>query len=193
MTQSAIKVFDNFLAPDGHAAVWNLLSGGGWSFGAVSDSEPDAHRYFFKHFAGYVQDGAEPRTPAQTEAELRATAPLLANFWDALKAGPLRGHGLGRCYANGMPPGAEGGVHQDSNIDSHLTAIYYPHPDWNPSYGGETLLFNADSTDIVGALYPKPNRLAIFPGAIPHVARPLSMRRPQLRITLMFKTTGEPS
>ena len=120
--------------------------------------------------------------------EWQVHAPLIAEMWTALKAGPLAGQALARCYANGMPGGVEGGLHLDSNIDSHLTAIYYPHPAWGPNFGGETLLFNAAGDEILAAIYPKPNRLAVFSGAIPHVARPMSRKRPELRITLMFKT-----
>jgi SM-20-related protein len=162
-----------------------------WAFGAYSDGGPDAHRYFYKHFAGYKKSGTEEITAKDIEAELRTQAPLLANFWQALKIGPLRGETLSRCYANGMPAGAEGGLHSDSNIESHLTAIYYPNLFWQPHFAGETLFFNADATDVTAAVYPKPNRLVVFPGTTPHVARPTSMRCPELRVTLMFKTLGQ--
>lgn len=98
---------------------------------------------------------------------------------------------MARCYANGMPAGAEGGLHMDSNIPTHLTAIYYPTLSWQPSFAGETLFFNPDGTDITAAVYPKPNRLVVFSGTTPHVARPTSVRCPELRITLMFKTLGQ--
>ena len=188
MSGSAVTVFDNLLAPPDQAAVWAFLNLGGWSYGGFSTDGPDADRYFYKHFAGYRNVGGERHDPAAIEAELRETAPLIAEMWTALKAGPLAGQALARCYANGMPGGVEGGLHLDSNIDSHLTAIYYPHPAWGPNFGGETLLFNAAGDEILAAIYPKPNRLAVFSGAIPHVARPMSRKRPELRITLMFKT-----
>jgi SM-20-related protein len=43
-------------------------------------------------------------------------------------------------------------------------------------------------TDIVSAVYPKPNRFVVFSGNIPHVARGVSRTCPKLRITLMYKT-----
>ncbi|MGH7016591.1 MAG: hypothetical protein ACRED8_05840, partial [Caulobacteraceae bacterium] len=95
---------------------------------------------------------------------------------------------LTRCYANGYPSGAEGGVHLDSNLPTHFTAIYYPHLAWNPNWAGETLFFDAEGADVIAAVYPRPNRLAVFPGVIPHVARAVSRACPELRITLMFKT-----
>jgi SM-20-related protein len=189
MTQPLVSIFDGYLAPADHRLVFDFLSQPGWAFGAFSDGEPTTSRYFYKHFAGIFADGRESRTTDDIESELRSASPLLANFWNSLKRGPLRGQALARCYANGMPSGIEGSVHLDSNIDGHLTTIYYPHPEWQPNFGGETLFFNADASDLTSALYPKPNRLAIFSGTIPHVARPTSHRFTDLRITLMFKTT----
>jgi SM-20-related protein len=183
-----VRVYDNVLGPNEHAAVWNFLRGPGWSYGGYSADEGD--RYFYKHFAGFVADGQEARAPAANEAELAAQAPLIAQFWQALKTSVLKDEQLARCYANGMPPGVEGSLHLDSNVESHLTAIYYPHGAWNPNLGGETLMFNPAGDEIVAAVYPRPNRLAVFSGVIPHVARPLSHRAPDLRITLMFKTLG---
>lgn len=191
MSNPAVTVFDNLLSPADHAAVWNFLAQGGWSYGGYSADGPDADRYFYKHFAGYQTDGCEDRDADVIEKELQQNAPLIGGMWKALQQGPLKNQALSRCYANGMPGGVEGGLHLDSNIETHLTAIYYPHQSWDPNHGGETLLFNPAGDEIVAAIYPRPNRLAVFPGTIPHVARPMSRRRPELRITLMFKTLGE--
>jgi SM-20-related protein len=182
-----IQAIDNFLPLAEQAALWNFLRSPGWSFGAFSADA--GHRYFYKHFAGIKQSPNELDDPGAVEREL-AQYPLVEQLWARLKAGPLRGQKLGRCYANGMPPGAEGGVHLDSNVSDHYTAIYYPHPEWNADMAGETLFFNPTRDEILGAVYPKPNRLVIFPGTIPHVARPMSSRVNDLRITLMFKTVG---
>jgi len=184
-----IKVFDNLLTPADHAAMWAFLCGPGWAYGGYSGGAPDAaDRYFYKHFAGYRTDGREAHDLAVIEQELAETAPLVSGLWTALKAGPLKGQALSRCYANGMSGGVEGSLHLDSNIETHLTSIYYPHPVWSPDFAGETLLFNPAGDEVVAAIYPKPNRLAVFAGTIPHVARPMSRRRSELRVTLMFKT-----
>lgn len=49
------------------------------------------------------------------------------------------------------------------------------------------MLFNEDSTDILTAVYPKPDRLLVFLGFVNHVARGVSRLCPHMRITLMFK------
>jgi SM-20-related protein len=191
MTGPRISVVDNFLGPNEQKAVWEFLRSPGWAFGAYSDEEDGASRYLYKHFSGYRKDTTEPFDPAASEAELRTASPLIASVWDRLRAGPLQGHVLARCYANGMPSGTEGGLHLDSNIDTHMTVIYYPHLAWSPNFGGETLFFDMNRSDIVAAVYPKPNRIVAFSGTIPHVARPTSRRCTDLRITLMFKTMPE--
>jgi SM-20-related protein len=185
-----IGVHDDFLTAEEQQAVFAFLRGPGWSFGAYSDPAPDASRYWYKHFAGYVKTGQEEHDLAAIESELASNAPLLALVWNHIQKRVLIGHQLTRCYANGYPQGAEGGVHLDSNIAAHFTAIYYPHPAWNPGFAGETVFFDAAGSDIIASVYPRPNRLVVFPGVIPHVARPISRRCPDLRITLMFKTAG---
>jgi len=184
----AVTIFDNLLPPDDQAALWRYLNEPGWAYGGFSASGSDADRYFYKHFAGYVKDGQEALSPADIEEALIREAPLIGAIWRSLQAGPFKGHALSRCYANAMGGGVEGSVHLDSNIPTHLTAIYYPHLAWNPNFGGETLLFNAAADEVIAAIYPKPNRLAVFSGTIPHVARPISKRCQDLRITLMFKS-----
>ena len=182
-----IQAIDNFLPKPEQETLWAFLRSPGWSFGAFSADA--GHRYFYKHYAGIKQSPKELYDPSAIEREL-AQHPLIEQVWARLKAGPLRGQRLGRCYANGMPPGAEGGVHLDSDVPDHYTAIYYPHPQWNADWAGETMFFNPARDEILGAVYPKPNRLVIFPGTIPHVARAMSSRVNDLRITLMFKTVG---
>ena len=185
-----ILVYDDFLPLSEQENIFGFLRAPGWGFGAFSDSSPTASRYWYKHFAGYLRDGSETLSPLQIEAELATTAPLLAAMWTRLKASVIEGHSLARCYANGYPTGSEGGLHRDSNIPTHYTLIYYPFFAWHPNFGGETVFFNRDGSDIIAAIYPRPNRVVMFPGVIPHVARGLSRGCQELRITLMFKTTG---
>jgi SM-20-related protein len=147
-----IAIYDGFLGPEGQRAVLGFLSGPGWAFGAYSDAGPGASRYWFKHFAGIVRDGAERSDPVEYERQLNETAPPVAKVWSKLRGGVLAGHSLSRCYANGYPSGSEGGVHMDSNIAAHFTTIYYPQRNWHPNFAGETVFFNQEGSDIVAAL-----------------------------------------
>lgn len=190
---SDVVILDDFLGRGQQQEIFEFLAGPGWAFGAFSDPSPSASRYWSKHFAGIVRDGREKNDPVEFEQQLERNAPPVARMWAGLRTGVLSGHALSRCYANGYPSGAEGGVHMDSNISEHFTSIYYPHSAWHPNFAGETVFFDADGSDIIAAVYPRPNRLVVFPGVIPHVARGVSRVCSQLRITLMFKTALEGS
>jgi SM-20-related protein len=181
-----IVAHDGLLPLDEQKALLAFLKGPGWAYGAFSD--PEGGRYLYKHFAGVVTDGREALDPAVFEETLEQTAPLVASLWRRLKASHLAGHKLTRCYANGYPAGSEGSLHRDSNVATHFTAIYYPHLSWKPNYAGETVFFDDAEQEIIASVYPRPNRLAVFPGVIPHVARAASRACPEMRITLMFKT-----
>ncbi len=183
-----ISVHDDVLDTESQKQVFDFLNLPGWSFGGYSDPAPGASRYWYKHFAGVVRDGHEPLAPTQFAAALEEQAPPVADLWRRLEKGHLSGHSLTRCYANGYPSGSEGGLHLDSNVETHFTAIYYPHLVWHPNWAGETVFFDRAGRDIVASIYPKPNRLVVFRGTIPHVARGVSRVCPELRITLMFKT-----
>ena len=124
------------------------------------------------------------------EAELARNAPIVFGMWKALQQSVLAGHTLTRCYANAYPFGADGACHLDSDQPHHYTTIYYPHERWHADYGGETVFFTPDQSDIIASVYPRPNRLVVFQGSIPHVARGITRACPLLRVTLMFKTAG---
>jgi SM-20-related protein len=185
-----IQIHDDFLSRQSQEILLDFLKAPGWSFGAYSDPTPQASRYWYKHFAGYVKDGGEQRDAVEIEAELARNAPILSKMWLVIKSTVLKEHNLARCYVNGYPHGAEGGLHFDSNLATHYTGLYYPHLEWHPNYSGETVFFDRHGTDIIASVYPRPNRLVVFPGVIPHIARGVSRTCPELRMTLMFKTTG---
>ena len=189
--QLRIAKIDNFLGEERRELVYGFLSGDGWKFGWKSNAKKDPYSFWHRHFAGntrpdnYAEGGRERQYDCA--AELSRAVPLLHRFWLDLERQVIPGHTVTRCYANGQPFGSEGSIHTDSTSSHSLTVIYYPNPQWHPNWGGETLFFNPDQTDIVSAIYPKPDRLVLFSGTIPHIARGVSRVCPALRITLMFK------
>jgi SM-20-related protein len=160
----------------------------GWKFGWKSSRKSDTFAFWHKHFAGRRRINGEEQEQYPCADELKTRAPLIHGFWLGLAETALKGHTLYRCYANGQSYGSEGTVHTDSKSDRSYTAVYYPHETWQPDWGGETVLFNDDKSDILASIYPKPNRLAVFKGSIPHVARGVSRICPVLRVVLAFKT-----
>ncbi|PVX28969.1 2OG-Fe(II) oxygenase [Sphingomonas pokkalii] len=188
-----ILVLDHVLGEAQRQRVWEFLDQPGWKHGAYSSDRPDAPRYSYKHFAGYQRSAQEDRDPDAIGNELAMMAPVIAEVWRELLRKPLKHQMLSRCYANSMPAGVGGGVHQDSDCREHLTAIYYPQAEWCADQGGETLFFSRNVAEVIKAVVPKPDRLVVFPGTIPHVARPIYGAGDTARITLMFKTLGRRS
>jgi len=172
--------------------IYGFLNRPGWQFGWKSVPGDDQYSFWHKHFAGHlivdhmIKEGQQQ--PYDCDQELKEKAPIIHQLWRTLKQRELKGHVLVRCYANGQPYGCEGTIHTDSISHSSYTSVYYPHDKWQPNWGGETVFFNPERNDIVASIYPRPNRLVIFPGVIQHVARGVSRTCPALRITLMFKT-----
>jgi SM-20-related protein len=190
-TGPAIARRDNLLGPDAQRQVHSFLAQPGWKFGWKSHPKRDAYSFWHKHFAGVFL----PEHPDKVDAnihdcagELQDKAPILYNFWQGLHAGLLKRHRLVRCYANAFAYGCDGSLHVDATSPKNFTSIWYANLQWNADWGGETVFFNTERTDIVAAVYPQPNRLVMFPGTIPHVARGVARSCPDLRITLMFKT-----
>lgn len=182
---NGMAVLDDLLVDADRELVNNFLSRGGWKFGWQSTPGKDRYSFWHRHFAGH-RHGATEKQYACAD-ELRETSPLLHRFWTQLTERVLTGHTLVRCYANAHAYGSDGTLHTDSTAEHGYTAVYYPHKTWFPNWAGETVLFDADN-DILAAIYPRPNRLAVFRGNIPHVARAVSRVCPALRITLMFKS-----
>jgi SM-20-related protein len=187
-----IRRLDNVLRDDQRKAIDDFLRGPGWRFGWKSKRSADQFSFWHKHFAGPRSSDrvSEPGRdePVSCADELAQNAPAIYTLWNALEKTGLKGHILVRCYANGQSYGSDGTLHTDSSSPRSFTTLYYPHETWSPNWGGETVFFNPEETDMIASVYPKPNRLIVFPGALPHVARGVSRICPVLRITLMFKT-----
>jgi SM-20-related protein len=166
----------------------------GWGWGWRSNRSRDAFRFWHKHFAGKLQsDGSgQPEDMGEDCAdELKQSYPLIWCLWEDVSTLLLKGHTLVRCYANGLQYGSDGTVHTDSVVQTSYTSVYYPHAQWNPDWGGETMFYDLAKTEILGCSYPKPGRLVCFPGTVPHRAAGVSRTCPVLRVTLMFKTYYE--
>jgi SM-20-related protein len=136
--------------------------------------------------------GAPLKSQANVEAQLFEKPELaaVADVWRALKAGPMRGHYLLRCYANAHTYGVEGYPHTDivnaSQVDNY-TAVVYLNPVWKKEWAGELVLFNAAGDTLCGIL-PRAGRAALIPGDIVHAARGVSRQCPAVRICVAFKS-----
>lgn len=92
-----------------------------------------------------------------------------------------------RCYCNYAAFGDMLFTHTDVAPESRgLTVLWYIAPEWNVEWGGETLFYNAQM-DAEAVVSPRPGRLVIFDGRIPHVGRPPNRVCYAPRFTLAFK------
>lgn len=150
---SDVEVLDDYLNKVEHEQMGEFLQGPGWGYGAQSHKGNTASRYWFKHFAGFWEAptaGLDRHTQAEQEL---SQYPLIEAMWQKVRGRSQ----LLRCYANGYPFGAEGGLHKDAMGAEHFTLLYYPHSRWHPNWAGETLFFDERSNDLLCAVYPKPN------------------------------------
>lgn len=97
-----------------------------------------------------------------------------------------------RAYTNYAAYGDMLFTHTDCHPDARgLTALWFLAMDWEPEWGGETLFF--DSTgDAMFCASPKPGRLVLFDGAIPHVGRPPTRICFTPRYTFAIKLAVDP-
>lgn len=76
-----------------------------------------------------------------------------------------------RSYCNHAGFGDVLCIHTDAQPGANeLTALWFLAAEWNPDWGGETLFFN-EARDAEFVVSPRPGRLVIFDGSIPHAGR----------------------
>ena len=125
-----------------------------------------------------------------TELPLENLAQL--SLWDLTNravahARPGERYQAYRAYTNYASYGDMLYTHCDCAPDKRgLTALWYLSKHWEPEWGGETMFFDA-SGDALFCASPRPGRLVIFDGAIPHVGRPPSRICFEPRYTFAIK------
>jgi hypothetical protein len=88
-------------------------------------------------------------------------------------------------YANGHMYGTRGGFHQDSDITTGRTFLYYANQEWYFEWGGKTVFDFGN-----GEYYyhvPIPNSALYFPGIIKHAAEGTTGLFKGLRKTIAWK------
>ena len=100
-------------------------------------------------------------------------------LWNAMEravktARPGEAYRPYRAYTNYAAYGDMLYTHCDCPPDAReLTALWFLSAQWDPEWGGETMFFDSDG-DAIFCASPRPGRLVLFDGAIPHVGRPPS-------------------
>ena len=91
-------------------------------------------------------------------------------------------------YINVLRHGNTPGIHVDApnHVPENKTVIIYLNHELHPNWGCETIFYdhNLDAQRIVT---PKPGRVLMFDGRIPHTGRPPTPRYPMNRYIMTFK------
>ena len=125
---------------------------------------------------------------ANIEDETRNNVPALRALWETVQKEITKGScGIERMYVNAYTYGDCPTVHQDDSREGSFTVLYYANYEWNCDWSGETVFYNEAKDEIIRAVYPKPGRIVVFDGRIPHVAREPNRVCPVVRYTIAIK------
>ena len=170
-----------------------------WFMDYVSYQIFDTYSWFYGHTSNYHQDltydiGADPKWPEVPAFKQQINPPTSPNahdtcwqmVWTALASLIPFELKVGEIVVNGQQFIHNTVPHTDCNCDNGITFIYYPNREWREEWGGETLveLESGKWTSII----PKPGRVALFKGKLPHHGNPPNECYKGLRATLIYKT-----
>jgi hypothetical protein len=168
MLEPRIEVFENVASPTLFAAAWATCMGANWRFGHGSIAGGSAR--FWR------MDLAEDAALTAIWESVRPRCEALAGF-------PLR---VVEQYANGHTYGQGGNAHRDDQRDDTFTFLYYPVPEWEEEWDGETV-FYGDDGEILRSIRLRPNRAVFFDSRIWHRGRGPSRSCPFLRVSVAYK------
>jgi hypothetical protein len=154
MRERAFAVIDDFLTPLQHRDLWAAFR----ERIASPITAPDWNR-FCQAADGMADDEAVPILGAfstKLSALMRDDPPISIDPWSSFSLSPW-------VYRPGMA------LNWHSDAAYLASYVYYAHPDWDPSWGGE-LLVAADGAPSAGdvVIGPRPNRLVLLRGGTLH-------------------------
>lgn len=117
---------------------------------------------------------------------IRIVGPRYFRDINELKHSPFT---VERSYINFSTMDTVDMVHSDclSDCDTQYTLLHYANWHWELNWHGETIFYDDEGQEIVGACAVKPGRVIIFPGSIPHSARAPSRIAQYPRYTIATK------
>ena len=108
---------------------------------------------------------------------------LISKADSLLKKYSLKNYTLKRAYANAYTYGMINEIHQDdfplSPLDI-ITVMFYLNKEWSIDFGGETNFYKNE--EIINSVLPKPGRVVIFDGFIPHCGKEVNRTCVELRM-----------
>jgi len=158
---------DFLLEGEAKQVVEKTINGRGWHFGQFSSNDPQVKNF--------------PFWMLTLDHDPFFTGTMFAHIQQTFR----KKFTLERVYANGQTYGLPGSFHQDSQSALSYTFLYYANPEWNPMWGGETMIQTPDRGIV--AVTPMFNSGVLFPGDWWHMGKEPTRHFEGLRVTVAFK------
>ena len=91
-----------------------------------------------------------------------------------------------RVYANAQTSDNRSDIHVDAHFENCYSVMFYATVHWPKEFDGETI-FYTDDDEIYSAILPKPGRVVLFNGKMPHIGRPPNPILNGRRMTVVWK------
>ena len=172
-----VAVFDGLVDPRELATLVQRLEQS--PFTHTESARPDTrqHRHWVLNLAPEVGRSLPLLAPSLAAAELISGGRQYRDY---------------RSYCNYAAYGDVLLTHTDAQPGAdEFTALWFLSLEWNPEWGGETLFFGANG-DAEVVVSPRPGRLMIFAGSIPHCGRPPTRICYAPRFTFAYKLERAP-
>lgn len=170
-----------------------------WFIEHVNYQVFNTYSWFYGHTSNYHEDpkydiGADPNWAEVPAFKQHINPPNSPNahdscwqmIWNAVANLIPFELEVGEILVNGQQYIHNTVPHTDCECDNGISVIYYPNREWKEEWGGPTVVevTPGEWTPIM----PKPGRVAIFKGNIPHHGLPPNESYKGLRATLVYKT-----
>lgn len=181
-----IQIYDDGLTVEEQSRIVAQLNAAVWRYGW-----PRNDAYFSRPCWHMFIAGAR-RPEGECCADELAMSPewgFLASVWGRIKKLHVPGATLLGVYANGQTLGQDSPIHRDNKPhEPGKTVLLFCNSHWASCWGGELVFYDHQKMNVIRSVLPRPGRLVIFNGQIPHSARSPSVVCDQLRVTIAFKT-----
>jgi len=169
-----------------------------WFIDYVHDKVFNSYSWFYGHTSNYPENprydiGADPNWPEVPALKQQIFPPNSPNSHDSCWQMILSAITdmipfeleVGEILVNGQQFIHNTVEHTDCDCDNGISWIYYVNREWKEEWGGETVIKLNNEWHKV---YPKPGRIFLFKGNIPHHGLPPKENYKGLRATLVYKT-----
>lgn len=181
-----ICVIDDGITDEEHTKILRLLTGSLWRYGWPYPYAPLDRPCWHSFIAGTRRNELED---CEQELRERLDWAFLANIWTRIKAAHMPSATLLGVYANGQTSSQDGPIHRDNTAEAPgKTVMLFCSEYWATCWGGELVFYDADKESIVLSVQPKPRRVVIFNGEVPHGARAPGVSCNRLRMSIALKT-----